>query len=315
MNHSTLKNNGPAIKSSCKKKRSDSASPKTLKDFFKIKSENPTAKIIAGGTDLLVQLNGKFDCPFLIDISQLEQLKGISRKSNFIKIGALTTHTEIEKNKILKKYANVLTQAAFVIGSPQIRNRGTIGGNIANASPAGDTLPPLYILNAEIELTSESKTRKIPINEFFTGPGKSVLANNEIITAINIPIEENLEKGFFLRLGQREALAISKVSIALTTNSKTNEFRIALGSVAPTVVRAPETEKLLSENSLTEKIINDAVKTICKEVSPISDIRSEAEYRKEMCGVLLKKCLISQQSKITSPALSGTPLKGGLTIH
>ena len=291
MNHSTLKNNGPAIKSSCKKNnRLDSASPKTLKDFFKIKSKNPSAKIIAGGTDLIVQLYGKFNYPFLIDISKLEQLKGISKKSNFIKIGALTTHTEIENNIILKKYANVLTQAAKIIGSPQIRNRGTIGGNIANASPAGDTLPPLYVLNAEIELTSESNTRIIPIAEFFIGPGKSIIKNNEIISNINIPIDENLGKGVFLRLGQREALAISKVSIALTINSKTNEFRIALGSVAPTVVRAPKTEKLLSENSLNEKNINEAVKTISKEVSPITDIRSDADYRKEMCGVLLKKC-------------------------
>ena len=144
-------------------------------------------------------------------------------------------------------------------------------------------------------MISESKTRKIPINEFFIGPGKSVLTNNEIISAINIPVEENFNNGVFLRLGQREALAISKVSIALTRNSKTNEFRIALGSVAPTVVRAPETEKLLFENSLNEKIINEAVKTICDEVSPITDIRSEAEYRKEMCGVLLKKCLTKNQ--------------------
>jgi len=191
MNHSTLINNNPAIKSFCKKKRPDSASPKTLKDFFKIKSEIPTAKIIAGGTDLIVQLYGKFNCPFLIDISQIKQLKGISKKSNSIRIGALTTHTEIEKNIILKKHANVLTQAAYVIGSPQIRNRGTIGGNIANASPAGDTLPSLYVLNAEIELTSESKTRKIPINEFFTGPGKSVIKNNGLCCANCCPRSRN----------------------------------------------------------------------------------------------------------------------------
>ncbi len=270
---------------------SNSASPKTLKNFFDVKTENPAAKIIAGGTDILVQLKDDFNWPFLIDISQIEELKGISKKSNLIRIGALTTHLEIEKNAILKKNTNVLVQAVKIIGSPQIRNRGTIGGNIANASPAGDTLPPLYVLNAEIELTSEAKTRKVPINEFFTGPGKSLIANNEIISAINIPIEENFKNGVFLRLGQREALAISKVSLAVTRNSETNEFRIALGSVAPTVVRAPETEKLLSENCLNEKIINEAVKTICKEVSPINDIRSEADYRKEMCGVLLKKCL------------------------
>jgi len=268
---------------------SNSISPKTLKEFFDIKTENPVAKIIAGGTDILVRLKDEFDWPFLIDISQIEELKGISKKSNLIQIGALITFTEIEKNESLKKYAEVLVQAAFIIGSPQIRNKGTIGGNIANASPAGDSLPPLYVLNAELELTSSSGTRRIPINEFFTGPGKSVLGNDEIISAINIPAEEDL-KGVFLRLGQRQSLAISKVSLALVKNTKTNEFRIALGSVAPTVVRAPKTEKLLSENSLNERLINEACETVCKETVPISDIRSEAEYRKEMCGVLLRKC-------------------------
>jgi len=265
-------------------------SPKTLKEFFEIKIENPAAKIVAGGTDILVRLKDELDWPMLIDISGIEELKGISKESNSVKIGVLSTHTEIENSEELRKYAEVLVQAAFIIGSPQIRNRGTIGGNIANASPAGDTIPPLYVLNAEIELASSAGTRKMLINEFFTGPGISVLENGEIVSSINIPAEENL-KGVFLRLGQREALAISKVSLALVKNTKTNEYRIALGSVAPTVIHATKTEKLLSGNSLNIKLIDEACETICEEAAPIGDIRSEADYRKEMCGVLLRKAL------------------------
>ena len=268
-------------------------SPATLDDFFDLRWEYPEARLLAGGTDLLVRLKDSLSWPVLIDICGLQELQGISANGNAITIGALTTYTELLSSDILKQHASVLLQAAQLVGSPQIRNRGTIGGNIANGSPAGDTLPPLYVLQATVVTADSKGSRKIPIEEFFTGPGKTVLLRNEIIVSIDIPIAQN-NKQIFLRLGQRKALAISKVSIAVSArigNERIDDIRIALGSVGPTVIRANKTEELLKGAALTDASIQAACEAVETEAVPISDIRSDAEYRREMCGVLLKSAL------------------------
>jgi xanthine dehydrogenase FAD-binding subunit len=269
-------------------------SPATLDDFFDLRWEYPEARLLAGGTDLLVRLKDSLSWPVLIDISGLQELQGISANGNAITIGALTTYTELLSSDILKQHASVLLQAAQLVGSPQIRNRGTIGGNIANGSPAGDTLPPLYVLRASVVTAGSKGSRKIPIEEFFTGPGKTVLLRNEIIVSIHIPIAQN-NKQIFLRLGQRKALAISKVSIAVSArigNERIDDIRIALGSVGPTVIRANKTEELLKGAALTDASIQAAAcEAVETEAVPISDIRSDAEYRRRMCGVLLKSAL------------------------
>ena len=267
--------------------------PATLDEFFDLRWEYPAARLLAGGTDLLVRLKDSMNWPILIDISGLQELRGISVNGNTITIGALSTYTELLASDILKQHASVLLQAAQLVGSPQIRNRGTIGGNIANGSPAGDTLPPLYVLGATVVTVGSKGSRKIAIEDFFTGPGKTVLLRNEIIVSIHIPPAEN-EKQIFLRLGQRKALAISKVSIAvsaITGKGNIEDIRIALGSVAPTVIRANKTEELLKGAVLTDASIQAACEVVEKEAVPISDIRSEEEYRRRMCGVLLKDAL------------------------
>ena len=263
-------------------------SPVYVPECLNLLGRFPNAKMLAGGTDLLVRLKDEINRPDIIDISHIEEMKGITDLNDKIKIGALVTFSEIIENEIPTANAGVLVQAAKIIGSPQIRNRGTIGGNIANASPAGDTLPPLFVLEAEIEIAGMNYSRTIPIKDFFIAPGKSVLTDREIITAVIIPKMKNWD-GAFVRLGQREALAISKVSLALLLkikDDKIEEARIALGAVAPTVIRAIQTEKELKGKRLDN--ISEAIKIIREEVSPISDIRSIAEYRKEMCGVLLE---------------------------
>ena len=268
-------------------------SPTTFDEFFNLRRENPDARLLAGGTDLLVRLKDSLDWPVLIDISGLQELQRISINNGVILIGALSTYADLLRSDILKQHGDVLLQAAKLVGSPQIRNRGTIGGNIANGSPAGDTLPPLYVLQASVEAASCDGTRTIPIEEFFTGPGKTVLGNNEIIISVSIPVQQEYSQ-VFLRLGQREALAISKVSIAVAAKMDAtviNDIRIALGSVAPTVVRAVKTEKKLNGAELKDECIQAACEAIEHDAIPISDIRSDAEYRRSMCGVLLKSAL------------------------
>jgi len=266
-------------------------SPVYVPECLNLLERFPDAKILAGGTDLLVRLKDEINQPDIIDITHIKELKGISDLDDKVRIGALSTFTEIIESKHMAENAGTLVQAAEMIGSPQIRNRGTIGGNIANASPAGDSLPPLFVLEAEIEIAGMNYSRKIPIKDFFKGPGESVLTDGELISAVLIPKMKNLQ-GAFVRLGQREALAISKVSLALLLkikDDKIEEARIALGAVAPTVIRAPQTEKKLKGQKKYNSVISEAKKIICEEVSPISDIRSIAEYRKEMCGILLEE--------------------------
>ncbi|MBD3233982.1 MAG: xanthine dehydrogenase family protein subunit M [candidate division Zixibacteria bacterium] len=249
---------------------------------------------IAGGTDLLVkfyEVYGK-SLPKLVVLDGLIPLHEIKTENDRISLGPLVTFSEIENSPELRKAAPQLVQAASVAGSVQIRNRATIGGNIANGSPSGDLIPPLYVLNAELELSSVNGRRSIPIDKFFKGPGITVLEKNELITSISF--DKTFENGFFLRLATRKALAISKVSVAANysmQNGTITNVRIALGAVAPTVIRAPRTEEYLSGKELNDNVLSTAAKLIKEEAKPISDIRSIADYRREMVGVLLKRGL------------------------
>jgi xanthine dehydrogenase FAD-binding subunit len=267
--------------------------PKSLGDALKAKAgKNVVA--VAGGTDILVKLHDRFDQPQpkLLVLDNIKTLHKISITIKEISVGPLVTFSEIEKSDILKAHASQLVEAASLAGSTQIRNRATIGGNLANGSPAGDLIPPLYALGASLELSSSRSKRMVPIEKFFIGPGKTVLKSNELITAIKIPKVSN--HGFFLRLATRRALAISKVSVAaslIMENKKIELIRIALGAVAPTVIRATRTEALLFGKALSPQLIEEAGHIVQEEARPIDDIRSNALYRKEMVGVLLKRGL------------------------
>jgi CO/xanthine dehydrogenase FAD-binding subunit len=274
---------------------SETINPRTLKDAINHAAKG-NVRPIAGGTDLLVKLHDIYDKPWpkLLVLDRVKALHKIVNKGGKIILGPLITFTDIERSDLLSKYAPQLVQAASVAGSVQIRNRATIGGNIANGSPAGDLIPPLYVLDAVLELSSKKGKRSVPIVEFFKGPGLTVLRRNELVTAIRI--DKSFGYGFFNRLATRKALAISKVSVAANISLKSgkiNEVKIALGAVAPTVIRAPETEKFLAGKKPAEDIISDAVKIIRREARPIDDLRSQAEYRREMVGVLLGRGLKS----------------------
>ncbi len=253
-------------------------------------------RFLCGGTDVLVRMK---DNPgfvkVLIDISKISELAKIEEHKSTFVIGAGVRHeTILGCSHFIDNY-NGLIEAVAAIGSPQIRAIATLGGNIGNASPAGDSIAALMAFDAEIELRSIDSNRIIRLEDFFTGPGKTVLKNNEIITKIILPKFEGYKSGW-KRLGQRRALTISKVSAALAISVskrpngsfKVNDIKIALGAVAPTVIRARGAEKFLLETpNFNRAAIEQACVLASKEARPITDVRSNAEYRSEMCGVLL----------------------------
>lgn len=271
----------------------DTFSPRTCDEVVRIWASVPDARLLAGGTDVLVRLKDALAWPPLIDLSHVDELRGISCDDGILRMGARTTYTELERDPLVARHAGVLAEAAREVGSPAIRNRGTLAGNLANASPAGDTIPALYALDAELELRSSAGQRLVPINAFFQGPGRTVLQPQELICAVRIPIRPGW-RGAFERLGQRAALAISKVSAAVCVrlaNDVVSEARIALGAVAPTVVRAAEAEQQLCGTPLTDTACERAGEAAARAASPISDIRSDAAYRRAMCAVLVRDAL------------------------
>lgn len=264
--------------------------------------------ILAGGTDLLVQAkDGTLPKSSWLDISGIGEFKIIQEvqlsDENFIWIGCCATYNDCIRSAVIEKYIPSLHQACTIVGGPQIRNMGTIGGNIANASPAADSVPPLISAGAELELASLHGKRTVLIEEFVTAPRKTILKEDEMILGVKVPKNKNVT-GKFMRIGTRGSMAISKVSIAvhleINGNSTPEYIGIALGAVAPTVIRAKQTERLFIERGINQDTIQEASNIIMTEVSPIDDIRSTKEYRRSMCGVLLKRIFtsIAQQLKL-----------------
>ncbi len=267
--------------------------PRTLDDALEVLAQRSgEVRPIAGGTDVLVQAkDGTARRASLFDVSAVPELKDIREAEDHVWIGAGSTHTEMMESKALARWVPALPQACAVIGGPQIRNRGTLGGNLAHGSPAADTVPPLFAADAIVELVSVNGRRDVPIAEFFTGVRETVLAPDELILGVRVPKRAGL-RAAFLRLGQRQAQAISKVSIAVAMvfqDGRPEWVRVALGAVAPTVIRALETEKALMSGGYEGlKRAKDAVRA---EVHPIDDIRSTQAYRREMAAVLLERAV------------------------
>ena len=267
--------------------------PRTLEEAIELLAQRPDEiRPLAGGTDLLVEAkDGRVSRAALFDVSAVEELRGIEERDGQLWIGAATTHTEMMAAPLVARYAPSLPAACAVVGGPQIRNRGTLGGNLANASPAADTVPPLYVADAVVEVVSVSARREVPITRFFSGPRRSVLARDELIVGVRIPRREGV-RGAFLRLGQRQAQAISKVSVAVGLafkDGKPEWVRIALGSVAPTVVRAPRAEQALLAGG--PDALRHAREIVMEEIAPIDDLRSTRDYRRHMAGVLLERAV------------------------
>lgn len=240
-------------------------------------------KAFAGGTDLMVLLEaGQLSHRRFINVWGLPELCGIDVNSDYVTLGALTTYTQLQKSPILQEEFPMLCQAASETGGIAIQNRGTLGGNIANASPAGDSLPPLLAYDAELELVSTSGTRWVSYHRFHTGYKQTVMDRTELIRRIRLPRSSDGWRYYYRKVGTRRAQAISKVGFAARARlrgSRIVEVRIALGSVAPVPLRCVQTEESLREREPDENTISEALAKIAGEISPIEDIRSTADYR------------------------------------
>ena len=264
-------------------------SPTSLEEVYDLLAERGRrAKIIAGGTDLMVAFNAKsLAAGEFIDIWRLNELRGIDDEGETIRIGALTTYTQLIRSPLIQLSAPALVEASRTIGATQIQNRGTIGGNIVNASPAGDSLPVLMAFDAEVEIGSIRGVRRVSFNDFYTGYRQTVMEPDEILLAVRLRKLKPNEQSFFFKVGARRAQAISKIVMAVkagTTGAEINSISIALGSVAPVVVRAHQTESLLTNAILNATIIEQARGTVSREIAPITDVRSTEHYRRTVTG-------------------------------
>ena len=273
-------------------------SPKTLHEYHEIFTQMTGKDIIifAGGTDLMI---GRYELPqeaVIIDISGIAKLKGIDNKEDKIVIGSCTTLNELLHSIIIQEEVPILIQAIHTMASEQVRNRATIGGNVGNASPAGDTITPLVVLGAEIEIFSPEPNQKrtVSIDELFCGPCATTLKKGEIITKIIIPIPPKKMKYYFRKVGQRNAMTITKASLSCLAEINNNEvldIRLAAGSVSPIVRRLTKTEEFLKHKIISDSTIDEAKRILEKEISPITDIRSTKAFRELVTQNLLGDCL------------------------
>jgi CO/xanthine dehydrogenase FAD-binding subunit len=253
------------------------------------------ARIIAGGTDLVIRLrNGDQSPQSIIDITRIEELRKIEEKKGTISIGAAVTHSEISSSSLVRKYGKVLSDAASGIGSPQIRNLGTIGGNLINASPAADTIPPLLVLQAMGKVVTKGGERQVPLLQLFKGPYKTNLKPHELLAQITFPKLPPVMKTSFLRLARRDAMAIARMSIAVVLKIEKRGFediRIAVGSITPTPERMSEAEAFLKGKSADEVALQKASLKISEAMIRQSGIRPSTFYKKPVVEALFIRAM------------------------
>lgn len=269
-------------------------SPENKEEALKIlKEEGVNACIVAGSTNILPDIKIKKLSPkILIDITAIEELKGIDKKKNKICIRPLTTIAELINSELILKEGKILIQTAQEFADPLVRNNATIGGNLVTASPAADMAVPLLTLDALIKIESVKQKREIKLKDFFLEPGKTVLHDDEMIVGIEFEQNDINKNGYFIKLGQRKAMAIAIAGLALNLEVKQNKIiliRIAMGSVAPMPIRLIVVEEFLKDKEINNKLVEEAMDRVREEVEPISDIRASAEYRRYISGILFKR--------------------------
>ena len=257
----------------------DVLSPGTLDEALRIKAERPDAVPMEGGTDLMVSLNfDRLRPAALLNLNEVAELKGWSRENGALRLGASLTYAEAMRDELAAALP-ALAEASRTVGSPQIRNRGTIGGNLGTASPAGDSLPPLLVEDAEIELASVRGRRVLPLQEFLVGPKRTALAEDELIAAVWV--RPSGARQTFMKVGPRNAMVIAVCSLALAADRERGELRAAFGSAGP--VAALVTAPLSESGSFPERVAEAA--------SPIDDVRGSAEYRRHALRVLTQRAI------------------------
>jgi len=266
--------------------------PRAREELWELLEKEPQAGIYAGGTDLLVKMHsGQLNPPCLICLERLNAFQGVRDDGEEIFIGAATTHSRLMADPSVRRHFPVLIKGASVLGSPPIRHMGTIGGNIVTASPAGDTLPALYVLAADVEIGSAGRTRRVPLRQFITGPGTVDLRQGEALIGVWLKKTSTWEVSHYEKVGRRKAQACAVASMAALVNvsasGKIENARLAWGSVGPTVVTSTEVEAALIGESLTSDTFNRVAQLVEEAVSPIDDVRATAEYRRVVASALL----------------------------
>jgi CO/xanthine dehydrogenase FAD-binding subunit len=253
--------------------------PHSLDEALALKAERPNAVPIQGGTDLMVELNFDRARPeAILNLNEVAELRGWSRDNGSVRLGSGLTYTEAMEDE-LAELLPALAEASRTVGSPQIRNRGTIGGNLGTASPAGDALPPLLVEGAEVELAKTGATRTVPLAEFLVGPKQNALAEDELIVAVRLTPSKSRQT--FMKVGPRNAMVIAVCSLALAVDREAEEIRAAYGSAGP--VPALVTAPLAERESFPERVATAA--------SPIDDVRGTAAYRRHALKVLTARAL------------------------
>ena len=269
---------------------------KSVNEACAVLAENPATTVLAGGTDLMVQANrGAHSLKSVLDLSRIPELKNWALEGSEMVLGAGISYTDLADPQIAA-LVPALTQAARTVGSPQIRNAGTLGGNLATASPAGDTIPVLVAMDAVLQLKSSTENREVAITEFITGVKTNTLKSGEIIQSIKMPVFQGPQE--FLKVGTRNAMVISVVSLALVTDFLGRKLRVGVGSVSPVPFRATAAEEFIAQefdwetnSALSEKVINKFSELVADSTKPIDDHRGTADYRKHAVGVLAKRAL------------------------
>ncbi|GAB1469991.1 hypothetical protein MASR2M66_08680 [Chloroflexota bacterium] len=293
----------------------------SIEEVTRILSEkHQSARVVAGGTDLILELERGIrpDVDTLIDVTRIPQLNQITiDEDDIIHLGALVTHNDCAASKLIRARAYPLARASWEVGAPQIRNRGTVAGNIITGSPANDTITPLMALGAKVTLVSARKTRVVPLKKFYLGVRKTVMEADEMLVEISFPALTKTQRGTFIKLALRRAQAISLVNAALILDLKGDTIQsavITLGAVTPIITHAVKAEKFLAGKKLNDKNIAAAAELALKSAKPITDVRGSANYRSEMARVITQRGLTAlrdgkeQAGMPKKPILLGTPV-------
>ncbi len=273
-----------------------------------------TARIIAGGTDLILELERgtRQGISTLIDITQIPGLDEIWEDSDgLIHIGPLVTHNHVLASPLIREKAFALLQACWEVGSPQIRNRGTVVGNLVTASPANDTISPLMALKAKLRLVSTRGERIVSLEDFYTGVRKTVMKNDEIITEVFFPAPGTHQVSYFIKTALRKAQAISVINISLLLSIQgdvIDNARITLGAAAPTIIHAEAAEAFLAGKHLNDTVIEQAAELVAEAASPISDLRGSADYRAYMMGVIARRALTAIANGVDKTQIPSEPI-------
>jgi len=271
--------------------------PESLDDALRLMAELESARPVAGGTDLLIALRGgAIRASNLVDLGLVKELRYIKEDSDRIRIGAATTFTDMLQSESLAEKAQVLLDAVLELGSVQVRNIGTLGGNLCNASTGADAATPLLVLGAEVYIASRSGSRDVPLTEFFTGPKKTCMDPAELLTEVSFPVPPDGAGGSFKKLGRRKGLTLSLINAAAyleLEGEECREARVAIGACAPTPIRIADLEEILRGKRIDDGVIRDAT-SVCYDIvrpSTREHARASEVYRREMSCVLAKRAL------------------------